>query len=126
MRYSLLSAAVVACFGACATIPQAPGDPDVILEDEIAASGARNAYEVVERLRPRWLRSGPPRSTRLDTVILVYLDGNRLGDIDALRNLPVEHVRHMHVLDSAEAGMLAGLGSQHVERAIMVASRQPH
>jgi hypothetical protein len=120
----LLSAALVACFSACAALPQAPGDPAMILADEIGACDARNAYEVVERLRPRWLRGGRSHSTRLDTVILVYYDGIRLGGLEALRDLPVEHVRHIRVVGSAEAGMLPGLGSQHVERAIMVASRQ--
>jgi hypothetical protein len=125
MRYHILAATLLATTAAaCAMLPHGPGDPDVILEDEIAAAGARNGYEVVERLRPRWLRSGPPRSTRLETVILVYVDGSILGGTETLRDLPVESIVRLHVLDSADAGQLPGLGSRHVERVIMVSTRR--
>lgn len=101
------------------------GDPDRITEAQIQASDARNAYELVERLRPRWLREGPDRSLRLETVILVYYDGVRLGGIDTLRDLPLDPIRYIRILGSAEAGALPGLGSQHVERVIMISTGSP-
>jgi hypothetical protein len=100
------------------------GDPDSLSEEVIRGSDARNAYELVEQLRPRWLRPGPDRSLRLETVILVYYDNVRLGTIEALRSLPLAPIRSMHILDSAQAGALPGLGSQHVERAIMISTSQ--
>jgi hypothetical protein len=120
MRPLLLIIALLAT--ACSSLPRqgGPGDPDSLLQEEIRASGARNAYELVERLRPRWLRAGPPRSTRLDTVILVYFNGTALGGPETLRDIALEQVHRMRVLDSAEAGQLPGLGSRHVERVIMV------
>lgn len=98
------------------------GNPNEILEEDIRASDARNAYELVEMLRPRWLRPGPDRSMRLETVILVYVNNARLGGIDTLRDLPLPPIRRMYVLDAVQAGSLPGLGSQHVERVIMVST----
>jgi hypothetical protein len=69
------------------------------------------------------LRAGAPRSTRLETVILVYYDGTRLGGVETLRDLSTENFRSIRVLDSATAGQLPGLGSRHVERAIMISYR---
>jgi hypothetical protein len=114
-----------ACFSAGAR-SQPMGDPNSLTFEEIRGSDTRNAYEAVEKLRPRWLRPGPERSLRLETVILVYYDGVRLGGIEALRDLPLEPIRGMHVLDAVQAGQLPGLGSQHVERVIMVTTaRRP-
>jgi hypothetical protein len=125
MRHLAAAAALLTL--ACSAAPRGagPGDPMTLREDEIAGSDARNAYELVEQLRPRWLRERPLRSLRLETVILVYRDGVRFGTIETLRNIPVETVRHMRVLDAAEAGQLPGLGSQHVERVIMITSLRP-
>lgn len=98
------------------------GDPNLLTEAEIRGSGTRDAQELVEKLRPRWLRPGPDRSLRLETVILVYYDGVRLGGIDMLRNLPLDPIRSIRVLDAVQAGALPGLGSQHVERVIMIST----
>jgi hypothetical protein len=131
MRHLLPAAAflVAALLAAgCSSAPRdgGPHDPDMLLEDEILASGGRTAYEVIQRLRPLWLRQGPPRSTRLDTVILVYYEGTRLGGLEALRELNVDQIRSIRVLDSATAGQLPGLGSQHVERVIMISYARVH
>jgi hypothetical protein len=131
MRHLLPAAAflVAALLAAgCSSAPRdgGPHDPDMLLEDEILASGGRTAYEVIQRLRPLWLRQGPPRSTRLDTVILVYYEGTRLGGLEALRELNVDQIRSIRVLDSATAGQLPGLGSQHVERVIMISYSRVH
>jgi hypothetical protein len=124
MRHPAVLLSLLLLLPASACTPARTGDaarnPDVLTEEEIRASGARNAYELVEQLRPRWLREGPDRSLRLETVILVYYDGVRLGGLDTLRDLPLDPIRRMHVLGSAQAGTLPGLGSQHVERVIMV------
>lgn len=119
-----VGAALVALFAGCA-----PGQgritrtPEVITEEEVAASEARTAYELVERLRPLWLRSRGERSLRLPTEIVVYQGDTMLGDIETLHGIPIEVVHSVRSLDSAEAGRLAGLGSRHVERVIMVVMR---
>jgi hypothetical protein len=127
MRTSLpLAALLCAVLAACSSAQRtgAAANPNIIPEHEVRASDARNAYELVERLRPRWLVPRTVRSTRLDTVILVYQDRTRLGGVEALRGIPVDMVRSLRVLDAAEAGQLPGLGAQHVERVIMVSPRR--
>ena len=92
----------------------------MISTQEVESAEVNNAYELIQRLRPMWLRSRGGRSTRLETEIVVYLNRSMLGDPEALRDIPIEIVRSVRVLDAAEAGRLPGLGSRHVERAILV------
>lgn len=93
-------------------------DLSVITIEDIQRSGAMNAYEAVERLRPLWLRSR-------NGVILVYLNGNRLGGTDMLRRMEVIPVTSMRFLDAAAAMSLPGLASMRVDGAIMIStSRQ--
>jgi len=46
-----------------------------------------------------------------------------LGDIEMLRGITIDVVGSVRSLDSAEAGRLAGLGSRHVERVIMIITK---
>ena len=96
-------------------------DLSVITVEEIQRSGAMNAYEAVERLRPFWLRSRNATSSRgVPPVILVYLNGTRLGGTDMLRRLEVIPVTSIRYLDAAAAMSLPGLASMRVEGAILV------
>jgi hypothetical protein len=123
VRTVILLAAAVGVWG-CSSLNQGPGrDRNVISPEEIAASEARNAYELIQRLRPLWLQSRGDRSTRLETAIVVYQNDTMLGGVDTLENIPIEMVHSVRALSAAEAGQLAGLGSRHVERAIMILTR---
>jgi hypothetical protein len=98
-------------------------DLSVITVEEIQRSGAMNAYEAVERLRPFWLRSRNATSSRgVPASILVYLNGSRLGGIDMLRRLEVIPVTSIRYMDAAAAKSLPGLASFRVEGAIMVST----
>jgi len=116
------------CLSGCTWVAESPrGERDLITAQEIETVSVSNAYELIERVRPLWLRSRGGRSTRLETEIVVYLNGSLLGGIEDLRAVPIEIVDSVRVLDAAEAGLLPGLGSRHVERAIMVVTRAgPH
>jgi hypothetical protein len=98
--------------------------PNVITAEEIPGAQARNAYEIVERLRPRWLRVPLDRSARLETVILAYVDDAKLGSVDELRAVPVEGIVSIRYLDAAQAGSLPGAGSLHVAGAVVVSTRR--
>jgi hypothetical protein len=112
------------CLGGCVAGTQNPGgERNLITAREIESTEVSNAYGLIQRLRPLWLRSRGGRSTRLETEIVVYVNESMLGGIDALRDIPIEIVESVWALDSAEAGRLPGLGSRHVERAIMVVTR---
>ena len=116
--------ALSVCLGACVAGTQGPGgERDLITAQEIESVEVSNAYGLIQRLRPLWLRSRGGRSTRLETEIVVYVNESVLGGIDDLREIPIEIVESVRALDSAEAGRLPGVGSRHVERAIMVVTR---
>ncbi len=123
------SAALVAgtlALSACATSSSGTGrrTTDHITAAEIATTSANNAYELIERLRPSWLR--PPGSGSLSggvrsQVILVYLDGVRLGDLGSLRSLSVSGIRSLQWLDAARAStVLPEVGSDPIGGAIVI------
>lgn len=127
MTFRMLACAgmalVVALWGCAPGSGRLARPADEITAAEIAAADVRSAYDLVEKVRPLWLRSRGDRSLRLPTEIVVYQGDTMLGGIETLRAIPIEVVGSVRVLDSAEAGRLTGLGSRHVERVIMVVMR---
>ncbi len=118
---NLLPLVLIAVLCGCASgSPGVSPERDLISREEVEAAQVTNAYQLIERLRPLWLRSRGERSVRLETLILVYQNQNLLGGIEQLHAIPIETVHSVRVLTAAEAGRLAGLGSRHVERVIMV------
>jgi hypothetical protein len=100
---------------------------DVITREQVGQLAVRNLYEAVERLRPRWLvvRSGM-RSFSMETEVVVFQDQLFLGTQDALRNLGTEGVYQIQYLDGVTAkATLPGLGSRHVQGAIVVHMSPP-
>lgn len=109
------------------------GNPFVLTSAEIAASpGLLNAYAAVEALRPHFLRargmgsqpntSGapgatPPRTRRSaapeDPGIVVYLDRQRYGRLETLRELSVASIQEIRFLNVGEATSLFGIGHPH-------------
>jgi hypothetical protein len=119
----LLLAILAACAGNAAA--GAERDHDVITAEEIRQAGTVDAYELVERHRPRWLQSRGGRSMRLSTDILVYVNNVRMGDVSSLRGFNLEGVTSLRYLDGASASaQLPGVGSRHVEGAIVIATRR--
>ncbi|MCI0435124.1 MAG: hypothetical protein L0271_16005 [Gemmatimonadetes bacterium] len=109
--------------GGCGGGRNRVGNPDRIDRAEIEQymrGGTPNLYELVERARPRWLRSRSERSFLLETQIVVYLNQQRLGPVEALRQLVLDNVTSLRWLDAAQAGLLPGASEQHTEGAIVV------
>ncbi|MFW5947435.1 MAG: hypothetical protein ACOCUW_02980 [Gemmatimonadota bacterium] len=104
-------------------------DPDELTREEILSVEASNLYEVVQRLRPRWLtaeRRAGERSFGLQVNVLVYQGQTRLGTVEVLGNWSPSAVYGMEWLDGPEASAtLPGLGSQHVAGAIVLQTRAP-
>jgi hypothetical protein len=104
-RFSIM-AALVAC-ASTGTGASSGSSPDRLTAAEIRASNATNAYELISRLRPQWLRAPGGGSISGGVVqnqtILVYLDGHRVGDLTALSTLSVNGVTSMQFLDAARA-----------------------
>jgi hypothetical protein len=102
-----------------------PTRSDVITASQISTSGASSAWDAVQRLQPHWLR--PPATgsigggTAQSQVILVYLDGHRLGDVSSLRTLSTSGITSMRWLDAARAAtVLTDVGSDPIAGAIVI------
>jgi hypothetical protein len=120
----LVSAAVAA---GCASAPGAVGgDPNLLTQDQIAQSDARNVFELVEHLRPRWLQQRLQRSQRLSTAILVYHNRSAIGGIEVLRDIPAQGIYSIRWFDATQAGRLPGAGSTVVDGAIVISTAAEH
>lgn len=101
-------------------------NPNLISRTEIEqaqADGVRDLYELIDRARPRWLIGRNPRSLQLQTVIAVYHNEALLGGIDVLRGYLLVNVTSVRHLDAAQAMLLPGAGSMHIEGAIVISTQ---
>lgn len=120
----LLSAAAFAC-----SPPRlGPGEisnSQLITEDEIVASRATTAYEVIKKLRANFLTYrgetslDKSRSTPYPTV---YLDGQEFGPIAILRTIPAAQIGSIRLYRSWEAN--TKFGSRYMGGVIEVSTKQ--
>lgn len=93
-----------------------------ISRDEMAELSGYNLYEVVDRLRPRWLHSRAVMGLGGPGQILVYMNRSYLGGPESLRELGISGVHRIRYLDGPRAAAtLSGYPSDvHVAGAIVV------
>ncbi|MGQ0641220.1 MAG: hypothetical protein ACT4P6_10700 [Gemmatimonadaceae bacterium] len=94
--------------GASAPAPAAQTprrDPNVITRSEIEqATWATNAFDLVQRLRPSFLRvSGPTNASGLPRTPLVRLNEQELGDHGALRQIQLGSVQEIRYYSAPDA-----------------------
>src|SRR5437868_6724768 len=122
----MLSVQACASSGAANTAKVTESSPDRITAAEInATTGASSAYDLVRRLRPRWLNATATGSigggSITSQVLLVYLDGTRLGDIESLKTLTASGIATMQYLDAVRAAtVLRDVGSEAISGAIVI------
>jgi hypothetical protein len=113
LRQTVVLAAAVAT-GACAghrTTPRAPHvDRMVLTRDLMLAHHFTTVYDAVSALRSQWLRPRGPESFLLPTVVWVYLDEGRLGDVETLRNIQPGLIATVRFYDGPSATGRWGLG----------------
>ncbi|HET9949366.1 MAG TPA: hypothetical protein VFQ22_10635 [Longimicrobiales bacterium] len=117
-------AAVVASCATAGAPEETLGDPELILREEIEESTARNAFELVQTLRPQWLRTrGLTNLRQAGGVedIVIYMDNARLGYPEELRRVPLAAVEYLEFFDAREATQRWGGG--HIHGAILVSTR---
>lgn len=117
-------AAVAALFlVACASGP--PGaprpNPNLITRAEIDEAGPSSAYELIQKLRPVWLRERGAVSFTDETDLVVYLDGSRMGGRSELRSIHTHNIESVEFLDARKATNRFGTG--HVNGAILIRTR---
>jgi hypothetical protein len=123
-KASLLAAALLA---ACASSTPQPrireSAPDYITSVEVAATPVSNAYDLISRLRPEWLRTrtGSIRGNTPNQIVAVYLDDARIGDIQTLRTLSTSGIASLRYYDAARAAtVLRDPGSDPIAGAIVI------
>ncbi|HEU0012704.1 MAG TPA: hypothetical protein VFQ45_03435 [Longimicrobium sp.] len=100
-------------------------NPDLISEEEIRARPElRNAYDLVQSLRPQWLRTRGTSTAGYANVptIQAYLDSQRLGNASQLRNVESTAIKEIRYLDSMAAS--SRFGSDNTAGAIQVVSNR--
>jgi hypothetical protein len=101
----LVFVALAACASSGGAGTTARTSSDRITRSEIRASSATDAYELVIRLRPNWLRPAPTGSIGGGVVrsqaILVYLDNQRLEDLNALKAISADGLESAQWIDAA-------------------------
>jgi hypothetical protein len=141
IRVSLAAVAVVIATsgaGGCASSGTAAGEStastsqktssrDKVTSEEILSVPGSTAYDLVYKLRPDWLRS---RGTA--TMVggsqnggtLVYLDGVKMGGLDALRTINSRGINGIEWVPGNKAAMiLSDVGSAAIVGAIVLTSR---
>ncbi len=98
---------------------------DIITREEILATEATNLYDVVRRLRPRWLQVRSTRSLNMETEIAVLQNDMYLGAAEVLKQMVPELAWEIRYLEGSRAataipGLMSG---RHIEGAIIVMTR---
>ena len=101
----------------------AGADGDVITAAELQASTATNLYDYIRAQRPRWLQRARPSTVRpeLEEALAVYLDNQRYGDAESLRQIALGGVVSVQYLGPSEAH--AAFGPGHLNGVIHVRTR---
>lgn len=113
----LAAAAAIACVSAPTNSVR---DSTIITAEEVAASLETNAFEVVSKLRPAYLRSRGRTTlyTGASEFPSVFVDGQLYGDLNSLRTITASHIRLIRYYNGPDAvtkfGMLYGSGAIEV------------
>lgn len=114
-----LTAALVAAvlaFGVACAGPAANGDesPDVITSQQIRDVQAQynDMYSVIQAIEPNWLRTRGAVSINIEDAgnPVVFLDGNRRGPLEALREISPSNIEEAEFLNAREATTRHGTG----------------
>lgn len=97
-------------------------DRNVITRAEIERSPEHSAYNVIRTLRPGMLNQrGNTSIANQDPGIVVFLDGQRYGDLSSLDGMEANTVEEIRYLSAAEAQ--ARFGTGYPQGIILVTTR---
>jgi len=78
--------------------------------EQIREQLASDAYDLIRKLRPSWLRRGH-RSNHFNktaSYATVYVNGSKYGDIDSLLSIPAEQIKEIRFMNAGEAAIRYG------------------
>lgn len=83
----------------------------LITREELLATNAPDAYQAVERLHPDWLRGrGLTSLTGTPPKVVVYLDGQHLGELSMLARLTLNGIKEIRFYNASDATQKWGTG----------------
>lgn len=82
-----------------------------------------NAFELIQKMRPEYLRSRGSSSLRDATpaTAVVYVDDIRYGELDALRTMSADQVFQIQYLSASDA--TTRFGTDHLGGAILITTK---
>lgn len=117
---SVLLLSLTACASSGGTARPAGAGANRIVRAELdALAGQTDAYQVVQRLRPRWLQV---RAGIGNTMPVLYVDGGRRGGVTDLRSLRPAEIAQMDYMSASDATTRFGTG--HSGGAVLVTTRR--
>ncbi|HUF65990.1 MAG TPA: hypothetical protein VMM17_08435 [Gemmatimonadaceae bacterium] len=130
----LLVTGLSACASSSSTHPAASSGsrsvraPDLISAQEIAATAAVNAYDVVMRLRPQWFRSSGVASVGGGAVrqgsVIAYVDNVKLGAVDNLRSISAAGITSIRYMNAEmAASRLPDISRDLISGAVIVSTK---
>ena len=125
LALAFLASAFTAACASAGTGGEEGRDMDVLTREEILGAEATNLYDVIRRLRPRWLQVRSTRSLNMETEIAVLQNDMYLGPAEALKEMAPELAYEIRYLEGTRAasaipGLMSG---RHIEGAIIITTR---
>ena len=87
-----------------------------IVRAELAELPEMDAFQAIERLRPRWLQS------RAGDSVQLYVDGSRRSNVRDLQSMRINDVEQMEYMSASDATTRYGTG--HAGGAVLVTTRR--
>lgn len=117
----LMAAPVIGCSQNQWAIP-AP-DRNVITSEEIQASNASTAWDLVAKLRGNFMHSRGPNSiyVKVNKEPTVFLDNVEFGTLDKLKQIPVAHIAEIRFINGWNTE--AKFGPGYIAGVIQVVTR---
>jgi hypothetical protein len=96
---------------------------ELITRDQLDHNHFSTAYDAVESLHSNWLHPKGTDSFAAPTEVVVYLNANRVGSVDALKNIAVHTITSIQHFDGLAASARWGVG--HGQGVILVSTLLP-
>ena len=113
----------IACATAGTSTSGVRRDPNLISEQEIATSNGANAYEVVSRARPAFLKQRGHATIMQggSDYATVYINSQQYGEVTSLRGITVDQIKEIRYYSASEA--VSKFGSQNGTGVIQIITK---
>ena len=128
IRTLALVGLTISVVGACASAGEGTGSStprgsrNRIVRAELEGTSFSSVMDAVRRLRSTWLRPRGQTATGERSVMFVYIDNVRSGDLTRLESIPIDRVDAVVYLSPPDATMR--FGTNHALGAIEVIMRR--